>query len=58
MESASPLEPHIEALNEFYSWIDTLPVNEAETAIRGLREYAEVISHEQPIEVGRLRYES
>ncbi len=57
MESNRSLEPHIEALNEFYGWIDSLPVEAIETALRGLKEYATVVFSERDIIAGRIKFE-
>lgn len=44
-------------VREFYAWVESLPVDDAHTAIRGLVEYAEAIQAERDIRQGHLRLE-
>ncbi len=46
-----------ESLQEFYEWIEALPLDEADMAIRGIRAYEEDILREQDIRQGHVRFE-
>ncbi len=45
-------EATAEAVEEFDSYIANLPLDEAITALRGIREYAEALQSERDIEMG------
>ena len=45
-------EATAEAIEDFYSWVADMPLDEAMTALQGLREYQEVIMEERDIELG------
>lgn len=42
---------------EFYAWVESLPVDDAHTAIQGLVEYSEAVLAQRDIRQGHLRYE-
>ena len=46
-----------ESLEEFYNWIESLPFDEADTALKGLLEYEKDIQKEQFRVDGYIKYE-
>jgi hypothetical protein len=46
-----------DSLEEFYDWIESLPLDEADTALKGLLEYEKAIQQEQFRIDGYIRYE-
>lgn len=53
MNEAEPTD----CLEEFYDWIESLPLDEADTALKGIREYEKAIQQEQFRVDGYIRYE-
>lgn len=45
------------SLEEFYNWIESLPLEEADTALKGLLEYEKAIQQEQFRVEGYAKYE-
>ncbi len=45
-------DPATESLIEFYDWIEALPLDEAETALKGLLEYERAVLKERSILMG------
>lgn len=50
-------DPVTESLTEFYDYIEALPLDEADTALKGLLEYQKAVLAELDIRQGHLRYE-
>lgn len=50
-------EATAEAVEEFYSWIADMPLDEAMTALRGIKQYEKDVQAERDIRAGHLRYE-
>ena len=46
-----------DSLEEFYDWIESLPLDEADTALKGLLEYEKVIQQELFRLNGYVKYE-
>lgn len=57
MENESLSEATAEATEEFYSWIADMPLDEAMTALRGLKEYEREIQKELFEVDGYIKYE-
>lgn len=57
LNNESLSEATAEATEEFYSWVENLPLDEAMTALRGLKEYEEAIQKEQFRVDGYIKYE-
>ncbi len=57
MERPELSEATAEATEEFYSWVENLPLDEAMTALRGLKEYEEAIQQELFRLDGYVKYE-
>lgn len=57
MENESLSEATAEATEEFYSWIADMPLDEAMTALRGIKQYEKDIQAELFRAQGRVRYE-
>lgn len=57
MENESLSEATAEATEEFYSWIADMPLDEAMTALRGIKQYEKDIQAELFRTQGRVRYE-
>jgi hypothetical protein len=46
-----------DSLEEFYDWIESLPLEEADIALKGLLEYEKAIQQEQFRVDGYIKYE-
>jgi len=57
MENERLSEATAEATEEFYMWVDSLPLEEAMTALRGLKQYEKDVQAELFKAQGRVRYE-
>jgi len=57
MENKRLSEATAEATEEFYAWVDSLPLDEAFTALRGLREYEKDVQKELFEVDGYIKYE-
>ena len=57
MENESLSEATAEATEEFYSWIADMPLDEAMTALRGIKQYEKDVQAELFRTQGRVRYE-
>ena len=51
------LDPAQEAVQEFYEWINALPIKDAELAIKGIEAYQDDVQAELFRTQGRVRYE-
>lgn len=56
-ENESLSEATAEATEEFYNWIADMPLDEAMTALRGIKQYQKDIQAERDIRAGHLRFE-
>jgi hypothetical protein len=50
-------EATAEAVEDFYSWIADMPLDEAMTALRGIKQYEKDVQAELFRTQGRVRYE-
>lgn len=45
-------DPITESLTEFYDWVEALPLDQAEIALKGLLEYEKAVLQERSILMG------
>ena len=56
-ETSVELEPAQEAVQEFYEWMESLPIKDAELALKGIEAYQDDVQAERDIRSGHLRLE-